>query len=156
MQLLDARHLIDGHWQPSADGRTAASADPATGEAIGTLADGGRAEAQAAIAAARRAFDTTPWAQSPRVRQNVLLQWADRLERRADLAALLTRENGKVLREARGEMAGAISEIRYYAGWRATCPDISWKWSRGPTRPRCASRPAWRGSSFPGTPRPCC
>lgn len=116
MHLLDARHLIDGHWQPSADGRTAASIDPATGETIGTLADGGRAEAQAAIAAARRAFDTTPWPQSPRVRQNVLLQWADRLERRTDLAALLTRENGKVLREARGEMAGAISEIRYYAG----------------------------------------
>ncbi|MEK7945134.1 aldehyde dehydrogenase family protein [Pigmentiphaga sp. YJ18] len=116
MHLLDARHLIDGHWLPSADGRTAASIDPATGQAIGTLADGGRAEAQAAIAAARRAFDTTPWPQSPRARQNVLLQWADRLERRTDLAALLTRENGKVLREARGEMAGAISEIRYYAG----------------------------------------
>lgn len=116
MQLLDARHLIDGHWQPSNDGRTAASIDPATGETIGTLADGGRAEARAAIAAARHAFDTTAWPQSPRVRQQVLLQWADRLERRTDLAALLTRENGKVLREARGEMAGAISEIRYYAG----------------------------------------
>jgi acyl-CoA reductase-like NAD-dependent aldehyde dehydrogenase len=46
----------------------------------------------------------------------VLLQWADRLEKRQELAALLTQENGKVTGQSRGEMAAAISEIRYYAG----------------------------------------
>jgi acyl-CoA reductase-like NAD-dependent aldehyde dehydrogenase len=46
-----------------------------------------------------------------------MLRWADRLEARAEeLARLLTLENGKVLAQSRGEIAGAISEIRYYAG----------------------------------------
>jgi len=45
------------------------------------------------------------------------LEWADRLEARSgDLATLLTLENGKAIGQSRGEMAGAISEIRYYAG----------------------------------------
>ena len=49
-----------------------------------------------------------------------MLHWADALERKSDeLARLLTLENGKVLAQSRGEMAGAISEIRYYATWRA-------------------------------------
>jgi acyl-CoA reductase-like NAD-dependent aldehyde dehydrogenase len=77
----------------------------------------GVADADAAIAAARRAFDRPEWAQNPRLRQIVMLRWADLMERRADnLARLLTLENGKPLAQSRGEIAGSVSEIRYYAG----------------------------------------
>ena len=114
---LEALNLIAGRWQPAASGEYAASRNPADNAEIGRHAASDAADAEMAIAAARAAFESPAWAQSPRLRQQVLLQWADRLEQRADeLARLLTRENGKVFAQSRGEMAGAISEIRYYAG----------------------------------------
>ncbi|WP_066703930.1 aldehyde dehydrogenase family protein [Curvibacter delicatus] len=112
-----ALNLIDGQWQPSHGGQFEASVNPSDGSVIGRYAAGELVDAEAAIAAARRAFDRPDWAQSPRLRQMVMLKWADRLEARSDeLARLLTLENGKVLAQSRGEIGGAISEIRYYAG----------------------------------------
>ncbi len=117
LQDRDALNLIDGRWQPAPAGAWGARQDPADGTPLGRHAASGRADAEAAVAAARRAFDQPRWAQSPRLRQMVMLRWADRLEAEADaLAELLTRENGKALAQARGEIAGAISEVRYYAG----------------------------------------
>lgn len=114
---LEAKQLIAGAWRDAEGGARGTSINPADGGLIGQYAAGGRADAQAAIAAARRAFDRPDWAQAPRLRQQVMLQWADALERKADeLARLLTLENGKVLAQSRGEIGGAISEIRYYAG----------------------------------------
>jgi acyl-CoA reductase-like NAD-dependent aldehyde dehydrogenase len=111
-----ALNFIDGEWQPAAAGATGDSINPASGELFGSYADSARDDARRAIAAARRAFDRSAWSHSARARQAVLLDGADRLERRAGLAELLTRENGKVLAQSRGEMAAPISEIRYYAG----------------------------------------
>lgn len=114
---MNARHFINGGWQPSSDGRMAASFNPATGERLGDFADGGAAEAETAVAAARSAFEETAWGQSPRDRQMVLLRWADAMEARGEeLARCLTLTNGKPLPQSRGEIAGAVSEIRYYAG----------------------------------------
>jgi betaine-aldehyde dehydrogenase len=114
---LCANLLVDGVWQPAASGESGQTINPANQEAIGTFAAGGLADAQSAIAAARRAFERPDWAHSPRLRQMVMLQWADRLEPRSEeLARLLTLENGKVIAQSRGEIAGSISEIRYYAG----------------------------------------
>src|SRR5574343_187775 len=114
---LEARNLIDGQWQPAHGGQFEASVNPADGSVIGRFAASELVDAEAAIAAARRAFDRPEWAQSPRLRQMVMLKWADRMEARSEeLARLLTLENGKVLAQSRGEIGGAISEIRYYAG----------------------------------------
>ncbi|WP_326536933.1 aldehyde dehydrogenase family protein [Pseudorhodoferax sp.] len=114
---LEAKQLIAGAWRDAEGGTRGTSINPADGSPIGRYAAGGRADAQAGIAAARRAFDRPEWAQTPRLRQQVMLQWADALERRTDeLARLLTLENGKVLAQSHGEIGGAISEIRYYAG----------------------------------------
>ncbi|MEI2417826.1 aldehyde dehydrogenase family protein [Orrella sp. JC864] len=113
----DALNLIDGRWLSAAGGATSESLDPATGRRLGAFADSGAEDALAAIDAARRAFESPGWAQNPRLRQMALLRWADALQSQAEaLAQLLMRENGKVLAQARAEMAGAISEIRYYAG----------------------------------------
>ncbi len=112
-----AQLYIDGRWMPSSQGVKAPSLDPATGSQIGWFSAGSLEDAQAAITAARRAFERPLWSQSPRLRQNVMNEWANRLEEKAEtLAQLLTLENGKVIAQSRGELAGAISEIRYYAG----------------------------------------
>lgn len=114
---LDARHWIGGDWIPSQDGSVAQSTNPATGEVLGSFAAGGAAEVQAAVASAREVFDGTSWAHDPRRRAAVLLDYANRMERaKPDLARLLTAENGKLLRDAEGEVGAAISEARYYAG----------------------------------------
>lgn len=114
---MNSLNLIDGQWVEALSGQRAESIDPATGMVIGTIAAGARPDAQAAIAAATKAFENPNWTQNPRLRQLVMLRWADRLERRLEeLAQLLVRESGKIISHARGELAGAISEIRYYAG----------------------------------------
>jgi betaine-aldehyde dehydrogenase len=111
---MNAQHWIAGTWTGTP---TQPAIDPATGEPIGLYADGGAAEADAAIAAARAVFDRTTWAQDARLRQNVLLDWATALDaKREELAMLMARENGKAIAQARGEIAAAISEVRYYAG----------------------------------------
>ncbi len=112
-----ALHWIDGEWRGSDSRARATSFDPGTGEPLGEFADAGAPEADAAIAAARREFDKGDWSNQPRVRSQVLLELASRLEAaKADLARHLAHENGKLLADCRHEIAGAISECRYYAG----------------------------------------
>ncbi|MCL1481439.1 MULTISPECIES: aldehyde dehydrogenase family protein [unclassified Marinobacter] len=114
---IEALHLIGGERYPSVDDCWAESLDPSSGDRIGRFADGGEREAQAAIEAARRAFRDPVWSHNPRLRQQVLLEWAARLEEDGEaLAELLTRENGKVISQSRGELAATVSELRYYAG----------------------------------------
>jgi betaine-aldehyde dehydrogenase len=108
-----ARHWIDGGWLGS--GAVADSYNPATGELLGQFADGGEAEARAAAAAARRAFDSTGWAQNRTLRTRALLDLADRFEAcSTELALMLTRENGKTLAEATLEV-GAAGTLRHSA-----------------------------------------
>ena len=54
-----AQHWINGEWVDS--GMVAESINPATGEVLGQWYDGGKAEAEAAIAAAKQAFMISPW-----------------------------------------------------------------------------------------------
>ncbi len=115
--MREALNHVDGAWVPAAGGAFGERHDPATGELGGRHAASGADDAARAIAAARAAFESPAWASAPRLRQMALLRWADRMEADAPaLAELLTRENGKVLAQSRAEIAGAVSEIRYYAG----------------------------------------
>lgn len=112
-----ARNLINGVWQKSSSGQTIASINPSTQAEIGHFEDGGREEAEAAVSAARSAFEQPSWSQNPRLRQLILLEWASLMERRRDeLARLLTVENGKTLVQSTAEINASISETRYYAG----------------------------------------
>ena len=98
-----ARHWIDGAWLESE--LVTDSYNPATGELLGRFADGGEAEARAAVGAARRAFAGTAWGRDRALRSRALLELAERFEARApELALMLTRENGKTLAEATGEV----------------------------------------------------
>jgi len=111
------KHWIGGKWVDGVDGLNRESLNPATGEILGHFSDGGRVDAEAAISAARQAFDSGQWAHQPKLREKVLLEFADLIEKDlAGLAKLLTADNGKLLAEATGEINAGISELRYYAG----------------------------------------
>ncbi|MCX4908971.1 aldehyde dehydrogenase family protein [Streptomyces sp. NBC_00878] len=112
--LPHARHFIAGQWTDS--GKHSESRNPATGEVLGTFADGGAEEAKAAIAAARHTFDTTDWARDRQLRAKALFEMADLLEaRREEFIRLLARENGKILGEAAFEIDLTVPKLRYYA-----------------------------------------
>jgi acyl-CoA reductase-like NAD-dependent aldehyde dehydrogenase len=114
---MHARQWIGGEWVEGATGDRRQSINPATGEPVGTYAPGQVEDAQAAIAVSRATFEAGVWAGSPRLRADALHQIAGRIaERRDELAALITAENGKLLREAVHEVDATVSETRYYAG----------------------------------------
>jgi betaine-aldehyde dehydrogenase len=110
-----ARHWINGEWVSSST--VANSVNPSTGEVLGQYSAGGRPEATVAIAAARTAFDTGTWAHAPQIRTRALLEMADRLEERAEaIGLMLSREMGKILRDATLEATWSPATLRYNAG----------------------------------------
>ena len=112
---------IAGNWSPGSSDAYGVSVDPSNAEPIGEFADATRDDAVRAIAVARRAFDARVWAQSPRLRSDVLRQFADRLEARLPrVAEMLSRENGKPIGQATMEVMLSVSELRYYAGLART------------------------------------
>ena len=117
-----ARHLIGGEWRESADGRSFERRSPAHGTLVSRAALGGEAEAEAAIAAARRAFDEGAWPAAPgRERAALLLRVADLIERdRERLALMETLESGKPIAQAREEIAAAADLWRYAASLART------------------------------------
>jgi aldehyde dehydrogenase (NAD+) len=70
----ETRNLIDGRLVGASNGATFENVNPATGEGIGTCADGTKDDMEAAIAAARRAFDTTDWATNHALRARCVRQ----------------------------------------------------------------------------------
>lgn len=111
------QHFIGGQWVAGGSGRTFSTRNPADNrETVATYALGDQADAAAAFAAAREAFPK--WAaQTPVARGRILSKASQILEgRKAELAELLTREEGKTLTEATGEVQRAIDICRFYGG----------------------------------------
>ena len=112
-EFLRTGHYINGEWHESA--ATYPVSNPATGELIANVAKGGAAETIEAITAAQRAFPAwrklTAKERGARVRR-----WGElMLENRDALAELLSREQGKPLAEARGEVGYAASFFEWFA-----------------------------------------
>ena len=102
------------------------SVNPATGAVLGRWADGGEAEARAAIAAARRAFETSTWSRDPSLRHRALSEMADRFDARAgELGTLVTRENGKKIAEGLFEGNSPGPTLRHNAAMALTGTGIS-------------------------------
>jgi succinate-semialdehyde dehydrogenase/glutarate-semialdehyde dehydrogenase len=106
---------IDGHWCDAADERRFDVTNPANGAVIASVADCGVTETRAAIAAAKAA--QPGWAALPAGQRGAILRrWRDLMVERADeLALILTRENGKPLTEARGEILYGASYLEWFA-----------------------------------------
>jgi alpha-ketoglutaric semialdehyde dehydrogenase len=114
-------NYVGGDWTPSRTGRTYEKRNPANpSEVIGEFPASGEEDVDAAVEAAARAF--RGWSTQPAAaRAAVLMRAADAIEARVDdMAADMTREMGKPLREARMESARTAAIFRFFAGeaWR--------------------------------------
>jgi succinate-semialdehyde dehydrogenase / glutarate-semialdehyde dehydrogenase len=115
LTLLRSQAYIDGRWCGADSGSVIRILNPANGTLIVMIPLMGTAETRRAIEAANRAFK--PWSQrSAKDRSNVLRHWFDLImANQDDLALLLTRENGKPLAEAKGEVAYGASFVEWFA-----------------------------------------
>ncbi|REE93891.1 NAD-dependent succinate-semialdehyde dehydrogenase [Cupriavidus plantarum] len=113
--LLKQLAYIDGQWVGADNGETLPVNDPATGEIIAEVPNLGAAETERAIASAEIAQKS--WAtKTGKERAIILRRWFDlMIANTDDLAYLMTREQGKPLAEARGEIAYAASFIEWFA-----------------------------------------
>lgn len=111
--------LIDGRRVPACSGRMFKSLNPATGQVIATVAEGGEVDVEHAVAAARRAFEG-PWrTMRASERGQILLRWADLLRRNADeIIELESIDAGKPISATmRQDFPAAVDTLTYYAGW---------------------------------------
>ncbi|TGR17929.1 MULTISPECIES: NAD-dependent succinate-semialdehyde dehydrogenase [unclassified Mesorhizobium] len=107
--------LVGGQWTSADDGRTLDVIDPASGEIIGTVPNAGAAETRRAIdaaAAAFASFSQTTAAVRARMLRDLSMALLDHQDA---LAELLTREQGKPLAEAKGEIATGAAYIQWFA-----------------------------------------
>lgn len=113
--LLRTQMYIGGQWVNAASSQTFPVRNPATGEVLAQVADGGAAETEQAIAAAETAFPG--WrAKTAAQRANLLWRWHELILAHAeDLALLMTLEQGKPLAEARGEVRYGASFVEWFA-----------------------------------------
>ena len=111
----DVSLFIDGAWTEAASGRTLTVLNPATGEALGTLAHAGRDDLDRALAAAEKGF--AAWKKVSAFERGKVLRKAAGLirERIETIARLMTMEQGKPLIEAKGELMVAADVIEWFA-----------------------------------------
>lgn len=110
------QHYIDGAFHDAAS--TFDSLDPATGRPWATMPMADAADVDRAVAAAHRAFVSGPWpAMTASARGKLLFRLADLVQAAAPrLAALETRDTGKIIRETSAQIAYVADYYRYYAG----------------------------------------
>ena len=112
--------LIDGAWCPAQSGKTFDVVNPATATVIGQVAEGDSADIERAVRAARKAFESGPWAKmTPSERGRLIWRIGDLIEQHNDeLAQLETIDNGKPFNVARAaDVPLAADMFRYMAGW---------------------------------------
>jgi succinate-semialdehyde dehydrogenase/glutarate-semialdehyde dehydrogenase len=113
--LLRQRCYVNGAWLDAQGGASLPVHNPATGGQLGTVPAFGGAETGMAVTAAHAAFPA--WAAKTAKERAVLLRrWHDLiLQNAADLAKLMTAEQGKPLAESKGEIAYAASFVEWFA-----------------------------------------
>ena len=110
------RHWINNQPQPGASGNTDPVFNPATGRQIAEVALASADEVDQAVASAARAFED--WREtSVAQRMAILFRFRELVASNRDkLALLLTREHGKVLADAQGEISRGLENIEYACG----------------------------------------
>ena len=125
MERLDGL-LVDGAYRPATGGGTFTTLNPATEDVLGAAADGTAADMDAAVDAARRAFDGTNWATNTAFRAHCLRQLSDAMTTHADeLRELTTAEVGAPAFLLGGaQFEGPVADLRWvadlaesYDGW---------------------------------------
>ena len=119
-QVRQTRMLIGGKWQESRGGKRFSTINPANESVIAEVPEANEADVDAAVKAARSAFESGPWHRmDARDRGRLMNKLADLMEKNLDeLAALETLDNGKPIRDAKAaDLPLSIDCLRYYAGW---------------------------------------
>ena len=112
--------FIGGEWVESEAGAAFETWNPATGEVLAEVSEGRAEDIDAAVTAARRAFDEGPWPRlSAGQRARALWKLGDLIEEHGEeLAQIETLDNGKPIRESQwGDIPLAADHFRYFAGW---------------------------------------
>jgi phenylacetaldehyde dehydrogenase len=112
--------LIDGKWLAAASEKTFEVKNPANGATIARAAEADKADIDAAVRAARRAFESGPWpAMTPSERSKILWRIGDLISKYTDeLAELESLDNGKPMTVARAADVPLAADIfQYMAGW---------------------------------------
>lgn len=115
MTYQNTQLLINGQWQDAADGKSIPVLNPATGQSIGHVAHAGKKDMDLALSAAQAGFEI--WRNTPAYERNKIMRKAAALmrERAADIALLMTQEQGKPLMEAKGETMMSADIIEWFA-----------------------------------------
>jgi len=111
-------HFINGQYAAPVEGAYFESTNPATLETLYSAARGTAADVDAAVQAAGQAFHDPRWRDlSPTKRGHLLRRLGDLVgEHAEELARMESQDNGKLLREMRGQLAGLPEYLYYYAG----------------------------------------
>lgn len=114
-RLFRQQNYVDGAWIDADSGKAIDVTDPATGDVIGTVPNCGDAETKRAIEAAEQALPA--WQKKTAKERSIILRrWFDLIiENQDDLATLMTREQGKPLAEAKGEVGYGASFVEWFA-----------------------------------------
>ena len=112
------KNFVNGQWIAAASGETFPVLDPSTEEVIATVSAAGKPDVDAAVKAAREAFDNGPWRQTTaQDRGRVLFKLADKVRQNATaLADLECRNTGKPIVEAEYDIADVATCFEYYGG----------------------------------------
>lgn len=112
---MERRLFIDGEWREGVGNRKFQVINPATGESIAEVADASAEDARLAVVAADRAFPS--WSkETARTRSDLLYRWYQLIVSHADeLAELMTAEQGKPVKEAKGEVLYGADFVLWYA-----------------------------------------
>ncbi|MDX6231155.1 MAG: betaine-aldehyde dehydrogenase, partial [Nocardioidaceae bacterium] len=110
--------FIDGVWQSAIGGAVREIHCPADGSLVATVPEAGPEDAEQAIEAARRAFDSGPWPATTSLERGALLhRVADLLERdKEEVARLESLDTGKRIIESRYDVDDIVGVFRHFAG----------------------------------------
>ncbi|KAJ3471644.1 hypothetical protein MRS44_001743 [Fusarium solani] len=110
--------FIDGEWVESVDKKKFEVINPSNEQVITSVYEGTEKDVDLAVAAARKAFETTWKDTTPGERAHLLYKLADLAEKNKELlAAVESLDNGKSINNARGDVDAVVGCLRYYGGW---------------------------------------
>ena len=115
--LIKTQLLVGGQWRDASGGALYEDFNPATGTKIADVADASREDVDAAVAAARRAFEGRWPTMAASRRAKIIYKLAQLIAERANEIALMeVRDNGKTISTAKGELGAIVDCFEFYAG----------------------------------------
>lgn len=118
-KIIPAKGIfINNRWQPASSGKTVAMIAPATGKVFGEIARGTAADIDAAVAAARHAFEKGAWGKTTATERGRMLTNLGRIveQHAEELALLEATDTGKPMKQARADMVALARYFEYYGG----------------------------------------